>query len=359
VRLRQLRLENLRAFRSLDLELGAGWNVFLGANGAGKTTLLEAAYLLSHARSFRGGARDVLTRHGAGGYSVFGGMEGASASPVRLGLSRNAGRLEARVNNTSIGVAELLRHAAVVCFEPGSHELISGAAELRRRFMDWGVFHVEQDFLGIWRSFQRSLKQRNALLRGGGTAAELDAWDQEFVASGVGLAAMRRRYMGAFAPVAIGLMRELLGELGEARLVLEDGWNADVDPLEQLAVSRDDDFRRGFTTLGPHRADWTISFALAPRREHLSRGQEKLCALACVLAQANVYAAQRGEWPVICVDDLASELDNPHQERLLRSLAAVDAQMLITGTHEPRALAEAGVPVARFHVEPGSVTALL
>lgn len=359
MRLRQLRLENLRAFQSLDLELGPGWNLFLGANGAGKTTLLEAAYLLSHARSFRGGAKDVLVRHGAAGYSVYGSMESSDVSPIRLGLSRSAGRLEARVNGAPIAVAELLRHAAVVCFEPGSHELISGAAELRRRFMDWGVFHVEQDFLGTWRAFQRSLKQRNALLRSGGGAAELDAWDREFVESGIALAAMRRRYIEAFAPVAIHLMRELLGELGEARLTLESGWNPDVDPLEQLAASRDDDLRRGFTTLGPHRADWTIAFARAPRREHFSRGQEKLCALGCVLAQANVYAAQRGEWPVICVDDLASELDNPHQERLVRSLTAVDAQILMTGTHEPRALAEAGIPAARFHVEPGSITALL
>ena len=359
MRLRQLRLENLRAFQSLDLELGPGWNLFLGANGAGKTTLLEAAYLLSHARSFRGGAKDVLVRHGTAGYSVFGSMESSEVSPIRLGLSRSAGRLEARVNGVPIAVAELLRHAAVVCFEPGSHELISGAAELRRRFMDWGVFHVEQDFLGTWRAFQRSLKQRNALLRGGGGAAELDAWDREFVQSGVALAAMRRRYMDVFGPMAIQLMRELLGELGEARLTLESGWSLDIDPLEQLAVSRDDDFRRGFTTVGPHRADWTIAFAQAPRREHLSRGQEKLCALGCVLAQATVYAGQRGEWPVICVDDLASELDNPHQERLVRSLTAVDAQILITGTHEPRALAEAGIAAARFHVEPGSVTALL
>ena len=358
MRLRQLRLENLRAFQALDLDLGPGWNLFVGANGAGKTTLLESAYLLSHARSFRGGPKDALVRQGCSGYSVYGVMESGQTPSARLGLSRSAGRLEARVNGESIGLTELLRHAAVVCFEPGSHELISGPAELRRRFIDWGVFHVEQDFFAVWRAFQRSLKQRNALLRSGGGVAELDAWDRELAESGSELAAMRQRYMTLFEPIAVNLLRGLLGELGDARIALDSGWSDAADPLEQLAIAREDDFRRGFTTTGPHRADWTLSFERVTRREHLSRGQEKLCALGCVLAQAEVYASQRGEWPVICVDDLASELDEPHQERLVRALGAVGAQILVTGTHEPRALS-AAASVARFHVEPGSVTALL
>src|SRR6185312_9552378 len=101
VRLRQLRLENLRAFQSLDLDLDPGWNVFIGANGAGKTTLLEAAYLLSHARSFRGGPKDVLVRRGADGYSVFGRIDHGDVGSG-LGLLRHDGVLEARVNGATV-----------------------------------------------------------------------------------------------------------------------------------------------------------------------------------------------------------------------------------------------------------------
>jgi len=358
VRLRELRLENLRAFASLEIGLDPGWNVFVGANGAGKTTLLEAAYLLSHARSFRGGPKDVLVRRGAEGYSVFGRVERGDV-PIGLGLSRRDGALEARVNGGSVPVADLLRQIAVACFEPGSHELISGASEGRRRFLDWGVFHVEHEFLPVWRAFQRVLRQRNALLRGNPSAADLDPWDRELARTGAGLSALRTHYFAAFAGTTAAALRTLLPELGRPTITLESGWRSEADLLEVLAASREEDVRRGFTTRGPHRADWSIAFEHAPRREHLSRGQEKLCALACILAQARVFADARGEWPVICIDDLASELDGPHQEVLVQSLRAVDAQILITGTHLPEALARCGVSAAMFHVEPGRAGRLL
>jgi len=358
VRLSQLRVENLRAFASLGIELDPGWNVFVGANGAGKTTLLEAAYLLSHARSFRAGPKDVLVQRGAEGYSVFGRVERRDAL-TGLGLSRRDGSLEARVNGLTVPVADLLRQIAVACFEPGSHELISGPSEGRRRFVDWGVFHVEHRFLPVWRAFQRALRQRNALLRSNPKAADLDPWDHELARAGAELSAMRLDYFGALAGATAVALGTLLPELGDPTIAFQSGWRSDADPLEVLAASRDDDVRRGFTTRGPHRADWSIAFEHAPRREHLSRGQEKLCALACILAQADVFADVRGEWPIVCIDDLASELDAPHQEVLVQSLRAVNAQILITGTHQPEALARSGVNAAMFHVEPGRAGRLL
>jgi DNA replication and repair protein RecF len=285
-------------------------------------------------------------------------VESGSGAAVGVGLSRLSGALEARIAGSTVPLADLLRRVAVACFEPGSHELISGPAEERRRFLDWGVFHVEHEFLGVWRAFQRALKQRNALLRSRGDAS-LDAWDQELARSGAALSAMRARYVETLAPIAHELLAGLLPELGDARFVLDGGWHSEPAALDELAAARDEDVRRGFTTRGPHRADWSVGFESAPKREHLSRGQEKLCALGCILGQAKVYAAGHGEWPIVCVDDLASELDRLHQEQLVGVLAATGAQILVTGTHEPDALRTLDGPASRFHVEPGRVTQLL
>ena len=149
----------------------------------------------------------------------------------------------------------------------------------------------------------------------------------------------------------------------EIAVTVVDEWQGrglGTELLAQLSErARDEDIRRGFTTRGPHRADWSIAFEHAPRREHFSRGQEKLCALGCILGQAQVFADGHGEWPVVCIDDLASELDGPHQEKLVRALHAADAQILVTGTHEPEALRIVGVDPKRFHVEPGKATRLL
>lgn len=350
--LRQLRIENLRAIGQLDVEFGPRWNLLTGDNGAGKTTILEAAFLLSHGRSFRAGAREALVRHGAVGYSVFGTFHGLGTVD-RVGLARAGSRTEARLDGAGVGLGELMRHSAVLCFEPGSHELIAGASEERRRFLDWGVFHVEHDFLAIWRRYQRALKQRNALLRSAAAEASLDAWDAELSEAATPLSAVRQRYFDTWAAIAAEQLAALLAELGEPRLVFDPGHDAQVPLAESLRARRDRDLARGYTSRGPHRADWSVSFAAAPRREHLSRGQEKLCAFACVLAQARLFERSAGQWPVVCVDDLAAEVDLAHQALIVDALDATGAQLLVTGTQPPAILRERACPAAMFHVEQG------
>src|SRR5699024_6253138 len=109
----------------------------------------------------------------------------------------------------------------------------------------------------------------------------------------------------------------LLPELGDFSLSYRAGWDTSQSLAETLRANRVRDRARGHTTLGIHRGDWRAVFSEAPQREHFSRGQEKLCALACVLAQAKVYADDKGEWPVVCLDDLASELDVAHQQAVV------------------------------------------
>ena len=140
MRLERLRIDGLRCLTDVSIELAPGINVFLGPNGAGKTSVLEAVFLLSHARSFRTGAKDALTQRGAAQLSVFAEFRLKEGNTRRLGLGRSAGRWDARVDGTSVGLAQLVQECAVVCFEPGSHALIAGGAEERRRYLDWGVF---------------------------------------------------------------------------------------------------------------------------------------------------------------------------------------------------------------------------
>src|SRR5687768_16379439 len=157
--LRRLRLEQFRSFAATECELDPGPNVFVGANGAGKTSLLEAAYLLSHGRSFRSGGREALAARGQDGYRVYAELVHADERSHRLGLERTTGAWLARRDGERVAtLSELFRDCAVVCFEPGSHELISGSSGERRAFLDWGVFYVERGFLDDWRRYQRALK---------------------------------------------------------------------------------------------------------------------------------------------------------------------------------------------------------
>jgi DNA replication and repair protein RecF len=359
VRLERLQLRGLRCVSEATLELAAGFNVLIGANGAGKTSVLEAAFLLSHGRSFRSGARDVLTQRGAPGLSIFSTVRHEDARLVRLGLGREGSRWEARVDGEDVLIGQLVRECAVVCFEPGSHALIAGSAEERRRFLDWGVFHVEHDFLSTWRRYQRALKQRNSLLRReSADAGDLySPWEQELARTGSQIDQWRRQYLDALLPYIREQASSFLPELGNLELRYKPGWPEGEGLAEALAAQRGRDQARGHTSAGVHRADWSLSFAHAPQREHLSRGQEKLVALACLLAQARLDADHRGEWPIICLDDLASELDLEHQTSVVSSLLAAPAQVLISGTEMPKSLEQA--PSRVFHVEQGRLTPLL
>lgn len=355
--LNELRIRDLRVIVEQGIELGAGWNVFVGANGAGKTSVLESAFLLSHGRSFRCGARDTLSRLGSEGYSVFGRLQLAGGRERRLGISRVGGKLETRVDGEVVGISGLVQACAVVCFEPGSHELIAGVAEERRRYLDWGVFHVDQEFLLDWRRYQRALRQRNHALRNAACDADLEPWEIEMVVSGERIARFRQAYIDRLKPILQGVLSKFLGELGEAAIALDHGWKEGQSLAEVLAQFRGRDRERGHTGRGPHRADWSLAFERAPRREHLSRGQEKLCALAMVLAQARLYASVSGEWPILCFDDLASELDQAHQNQVIEEVHSSGAQVLVSGTERPRTLDACIGEVRMFHVEQGRIDA--
>jgi DNA replication and repair protein RecF len=355
-----LRLNGLRCLDQVAIALSPGINVFSGANGAGKTSILEAAFMLSHARSFRSGSREVLVRRGATTMSIFAELRTADDRLHRLGLGRESSRWVARVDGeTAATLGSLVQQCAVVCFEPGSHALIAGSSEERRRFLDWGVFHVERDFLLSWRRYQRALKQRNALLRSPLPVedAVMRPWEAELSDTGGDIDDYRMAYLDRLRPLLANYAQSLLPELGSVSLRYRRGWDDDIELGEALAGRRGRDISRGHTTMGAHRADWSISFENAPLREHLSRGQEKLTALACLLAQAALYAEVRGEWPVVCLDDLASELDSTHQRWVVDQLLAADTQVLLTGTDVPQALTDTSA--ALFHVEQGHVTGLL
>lgn len=358
MRLERLKIHGLRCLSDVTLELGEGIHVFVGPNGAGKTSVLEAAYLLSHGRSFRSGARDALLQRGQSAVSVFADLRGEGGAHRRLGLGREGARWEARLDGVAVSLSELVQVCAVVCFEPGSHALIAGGAEERRRYLDWGVFHVEHAFIATWRRYQRALKQRNALLRSGASQDALFApWEQELEDAAEAIDIYRQAYLGQLAPLLGTSAGFLLPELGVVSLRYRRGWPEETRLGELLAMQRARDMARGHTTAGAHRADWSLAFEQAPLREHLSRGQEKLTALSCLLAQAELYARQRGEWPIMCLDDLASELDLVHQGAVVERLGRVGAQVLVTGTDCPAPLQ--AYPRRTFHVEQGQIRPLL
>ncbi len=360
MQLTELRIKDLRCIRQAELQLGPGINLVTGANGAGKTSVIEAIHLMGYGRSFRGRVRDGMIRSGANQCEIFIRWFESESNEHHAGLQHAGNTWQAKLNGQhTSSLTELCAEIPVVTFEPGSHELIGGGAEHRRRYLDWGLFHVEQEFIQQWRRYARALKQRNALLKTQANANLLEPWEREMASSGETISRHRSLYLEQLDSELNGAVSRYLPELGKAQLSFMSGWKrAELSLQDALTLSRQRDLATGNTSVGPHRADWRVDYEALPNRETLSRGQEKLTALACVMAQAENYAHRKNEWPVVCMDDLASELDSEHQEQVLAHLHASRAQVILTATENHASYGKQIQIETRFHVKHGQVLSL-
>lgn len=358
MRLIHLSLGGLRVFAEAELFPGPGISWLFGLNGAGKTSVLEALYALGHGRSFRSAGIDSVFREGAERLWISSRWAG-DFGERQFGAGRaRGGTWDLRSDGARVSrFAELGAEMPMLCFEPGSHALVSGPAERRRRLVDWGVFHVERVPLSVWQDWQRALLQRNQALRNRDRDA-LDAWDVVAALAGERLNAAREVFASRWLPRACQALSLLSGELGGLRLEYRRGWGkSHSNLLSAWSVGRETDLAQGFTGSGPQRMDISLRLDGAEARDRLSRGQSKLVAMAMLLALAQEYFEVRARWPLLLLDDLCSELDGARVRSVLGFLREHEVQALITGVAASPSGPSPQEPV--FHVERGTITPLL
>lgn len=353
--IRTLQIHNLRNLRQVEIRPHSTLNTLSGLNGAGKTGVLESIAVLSRGRSFRGSQVRELIGPEGDSFRVVAELgespdeAGGAGRTTRQGLERGAHSWQARKDGRNLSqLSELAESLPVVVMEPNSHLLISGSPEVRRRYLDWGVFHVEHRYLGDWRRYSRALKQRNAALRDGNREV-LDSLDAVLAELGEAMTRMRRDYSRAVAAHLEALLPELSSGLGEVSVEYRQGWPAG-SLLDALRAHRQRDLERDSTQYGPHRADLNIAVDGRSIRYTMSRGEQKLLAAALVLAQAR-RQSETGRIPVLLLDDLGTEFDHHHFASVLGVAQGLRAQCWISGV-EPLTLA---FPHSRFHVEHGRV----
>ena len=161
----ELEIRNLRILESAGLSPGPGLNVLYGPNGSGKTSVLEAVHLLGVGRSFRSRHHLEMVRRGTGGFRIRGNVY-RETGLRRLGLELGSAGLSIRCDGQTLSTASALaRKLPLVLLTPDSQRLITEGGNLRRKLLDWCLFHVEPGFLPAYQRFRRALKQRNAALR--------------------------------------------------------------------------------------------------------------------------------------------------------------------------------------------------
>ena len=352
--LSHLEIEQFRCIEKAHLVFAPEANLIVGKNASGKTSLLEAIFLMGTGHSFRTHQTNLLIRRGQTHFTAVGKVLSRQGSEV-IGIRGTDDSKEVRVNGEAAkSLAELALRLPVQAIDPEVHRLLEDGPNRRRRFLDWGVFHVEHRFHDAWRRYQRALRQRNAALRAKQSLNAIKVWDQEMIEQGTLVADFRDQYLQGLQPFVARLGQQLLGTPIE--LELQRGWKRQIGLEAAMAEGLVRDQLRGSTGSGPHRADITVKVAEVTAKDRVSRGQQKMLACALILAQ-QVHRATLGASPAcLLLDDPAAELDVDNLRKLLAAVTEIPAQLIVTSLNKN---VLDFFPHARmFHVEHGVVQAV-
>ena len=357
--LKQVDIHSVRNLKTVNLTPSPGINLIYGHNASGKTSILEAIYLLSHGRSFRTtNIRSVITEDQQK-LLVFGKIcPDQAENTIKIGIEKGPAYTQIRINKQTVNqTSRLAAYLPVQILNPEAHRLLEQGPGQRRKYLDWGLFHVEQSFHETWQKYVRLLKQRNAALRTGKKRSDVEIWDLSLAESAEALTKYRQLYIQDINPYLQDYSQRLIDVTPVFQY--RQGWPRDMTYKEALTATLETDHQRGFTQYGPHRGDLLITDDGQPVQDRFSRGQQKLLVSAMRLAQIAHLKARQGQQSVVLVDDLAAELDEAHRAKLVELLIETGAQLFITSTEVELFNVQAWPRYKMFHVEHGQVSEVI
>lgn len=345
--IRTLNIHNLRNIRLIEMDPSTMLNMIWGDNGSGKTSILESIYILCRGRSFRGLRAGPIIRNGEEYLQVFATTENEKIKSS-IGIKKTPGKTEVRIDQTNIEkLSDLAKKTPLQIITPKSHEILERGPEYRRRFLEWGVFHVEPQFQRIYSRFYKALAQRNSALKQ--KSSSVSAWNNEIIQMGDKLSDARNRYFQLFLEE---VKRELsfFLENDDVYFAWKQGWPENKTLADSIRENTVKDMERGFTREGPHRADIIIKYNGGNVSLTASRGQQKIITAAMQIAQSVLTKTVTGKSPIFLIDDLTSELDQNNRDKLISRLEQLKYQTFITGT-DPLLHST----MKMFHVKHGSL----
>jgi len=368
--LNDLKLQDFRNYSRESLTFNPNLNLLYGPNGVGKTNILEAIYYLATIRSHRSHRDSDLVRWNRSGFWLEGRVyrkEGDYSLQVSYG--HEAGKKTGINGVAQTRIGDFVGHLNAVFFSPEDLQLVKGSPSIRRQFLDSELAQVNPYYRRLLPAYLRILEQRNSLLKAVERASDsaLEAWDAQLVDYGTRIIRYRVDALRKLAALARLLHRRVTGgeeelELAYLTSVVGDGLqalrNGDLSGLEEsfrlrLKAARRKELRRGYTLVGPHRDDLLITLNGTDARAFASQGQQRTTVLSLKLAELEFMRAETGEYPVLLLDDVMSELDQKRRG-LLVNLLQGGLQTFITCTDLDHAAAGLAQKARVFRVSGGN-----
>lgn len=357
-----LELREFRCYGALEFSPEPGVNVLVGDNGVGKTSVLEAMGYLGLVKSFRGVPDDALVREGAASTVIRGGIGGgASDTTVECELPIDGRRTVLVNGKRPKRMRDVLLAVPIVAFMPDDLDVLKRGPSLRRDYLDDLASRLWPQAGADLSEYERTLRQRNALLRQEGRNADpvtLGVWDERLSASGARVLLHRRAVATALQPHLLEAYRVVGGE-GTLRWAYRSTWGSegvgDQDALatsfqDALGARRSRDMEVRTTTVGPHRDEPELTLDDRSTRTRASQGEQRTAALALRIGAHRLIKEVRDLTAILLLDDVFSELDHERASRVLSLMP--EGQVFVTTARED----EVPVDGRRWSVHDGKVS---
>lgn len=355
MKITSVQLKDFRNIEELSFAPGPGVTVISGKNGQGKTNLLESVWLCTGGKTFRGGGEKdfvpltdpkkspliAMTYEGAGSRQEI---------EIRFGEKKETYRNKVKLPARSQLAGEFL----AIVFSPDDLSLVKSSPAQRRRFLDTAICQMYPAYIGLLRRYQKALVQRNALLKDLKYHPELEElmelYDGTLAQAGEQIEGYRVRFTDRLKEAAYEIYGGISDEREILRITYEPSRNLELSYLDAIRQARRNDLFMRTTTVGIHRDDLVLKLNGSSARLYGSQGQQRSCVLALKLAEARLMQEITGQYPVILLDDVMSELDEGRRRYVLERTK--EFQVLITCC-EPDEVMGSASGAARFVMEEG------
>ena len=338
MKIESIKLRNYRNYDNLSLKLNEKINVFVGKNAQGKTNLLESVYFCALGKSFKVVKDKDVIKWGEEKSQIQLNIKNQYRDQTIEILFSKSLKKTIKIDGISIRrIGELLGELPIVFFSPDELRLIKESPDERRRFMNIDISQTNKRYFYLLQRYEKILANRNKLLKQTKDfdilKDTIDIWDRALVDVAEKIVIEREKFIQEIAPYA----EKAHFYLSEGREILKIKYKGlDIKGdfkegmLRQLSKNLEKDFKLGYTSIGPHRDDIEIFLNDIEVKNFGSQGQQRTAALSLKLAELEIIKEKMGEYPILLLDDVFSELDEDRRLKLLKFTSRT--QTLITCT---------------------------
>ena len=359
MQIKKLFLQNFRNYERENFDFSDGLNVLVGKNAQGKTNCAEAVFYLCTGASLRIRHDKQLVKIGAESAKIFAEAQNRYGKvTIEAEISEN--KRELRVNGSRITKnADLMGHINSVFFSPQELRLIQDGPDERRRFMNISISQTSPAYYTALLRYNKILDQRNSLLKDRDISMVLDTlpvWDEQLCKYAAVIVKKRKEFLEGLSPIASEMHAFLTDGAETLELKPDKKYEGDEEEIQKTLLRRlsnnyEKDLRLGFTTVGPHRDDLDFFISGIDAKAYASQGQTRTAALSVKLAEVETFKRLSGEYPVLILDDVMSELDLPRRKKLVSRISGL--QTMLTCTHAERVLY--GAEANKIRIENGKI----